>query len=110
MDLAPALTRYAHVLGRWQVARRFASPELKRAVALAQVSSVWDVFLRDAGPGEVGPAHEDVIGNTGITCTHDDRRDGVLLWLSENGATAIAEGAVLLSRAAGAVRRFGPDD
>jgi hypothetical protein len=85
MELVPSLTRYGFALGRWQGAWRFASPELRRAVSLAQISATWDTFRRDAGAGDVGPAHEESIGNVGITCASDMRRDGLLLWLSDQG-------------------------
>ena len=110
MDLAPALARYGHALGRWQAAWRFASPELRRAVALGQISAAWDVFRRDAGPGDVGPAYAPSIASTSLLSTGDPRRDGLLLWLADQGAPAVADAAGLLARAVGANRRLGSDD
>lgn len=110
MEIATALVRYGHALGRWQAAWRFASPELRRAVGLAQISAAWDVFRRDAGPGDVGPAHEPSIASTSLLSTGDPRRDGLLLWLADHAAPAVAEAAGLLARAVGANRRLGADD
>lgn len=110
IDLAPEIIRYAHALGRWHAAWRFAAPELRRTVALAQISAAWDVLRRDAGPGEFGPAHEVPVGSTSLLNSDDLRREAMLLWLADNGAPAIAEAASLLARATGARRRFDADD
>lgn len=110
MDISPALARYAYALGRWQAGWRAAAPELRRAAGLAQISAAWDSFRRNAGPGDVGPAHEDPAGVAGVTRTDDPRRDGVLLWLADHGAPAIAEAAGTVVRMVGATRRFGAED
>ena len=110
MELAPALARYAYALGRWQATWRFASPELRRAVSLAQISAAWDIFLRDAGPGDVGPAHEAPESSTALLTSDDPRRDGVLLWLADYGAPVIAEAAALVAHSVGASRGFGAEE
>jgi hypothetical protein len=101
-----ALTRYGHALGRWRAAWRFASPELRRTVALAQISAAWDVFRRDAGPDALGPAHEAPVDQIGITSTEDPRRNGLLLWLADHASPAIADAARLLCRMVSATRPF----
>lgn len=110
MELVPALARYGYVLGRWQAAWRFASPELQRAVALAQISTAWDMFRRDAGPGDVGPAREPSAREIAMLTSNDPRRDGVLLWLADHGTPAIAEAATVMVRATEATRRLGSAD
>lgn len=110
MDLALALARYGHALGRWQAGWRFAAPELRHAVSLALLSAAWDTFRRDAGPGDVGPAHDEPAGRAGVTSTDDPRRDGILLWLADHGTPPVAEAAALLVRMVGATRRFGEEE
>ena len=109
MELAPALARYAHALGRWQAAWSFASPALRRAVSLAQISAAWDVFRRDAGPGAVGREHAVPADAAGITAVDDPRRDGLLLWLADHGVPALTDAAGQLSRMVGASGRFDAD-
>ncbi|WP_242187037.1 hypothetical protein [Sphingomonas sp. CARO-RG-8B-R24-01] len=110
MDAALDLPGYAHALGRAQAAWRFASAELRKASALATVSAAWDIYLRDAGAGDVGPAHETTIAAAQLLSTDDPRRDGVLLWLADHAVPAIAEAAATLARMLGATRRFGTED
>jgi hypothetical protein len=110
MDLAPTLARYGYALGRWQAAWRFAEPELRRAVSFVVISEAWSAFRRDAGAGEVGPAHQEAIGNTGITCTADPRRDRLLLWLTDHGAPSVAGAAEVVARMVGASRRFSGEE
>ena len=95
MDAALDLTGYAHALGRAHAAWQFAGAELRRASALATVSAAWDIFRRDAGAGDVGPAHETTSAATQLLFAEDPRRDAVLLWLAAHGAPAIAEAAAI---------------
>ena len=104
------LTSFAHALGRAQAAWRFAGAELRKASALAVVSAAWDIYLRDAGAGDVGPAHETTVATAQLLSTDDPRRDGVLLWLADHAVPAIAEAAATLARMVGATRRFGTED
>lgn len=109
MELATALARYGHALGRWQAAWRFASLELRQTVALAHISAAWDVFRRDAGPGVVGPAHYPSIASVSLLSTNDPRRDSVLLWLADHGTPAISEAAGLVADMVSATKRFGAE-
>ena len=106
MDAAVDLTSYAHALGRAQAAWRFAGAELRRASALAAISKAWGIFRRDAGAGDVGPAHEARPAAAQLLVTEDPRRDSVLLWLADHAAPAIAEAAAMVARMVGATRRF----
>ncbi len=110
MDTPPDLTGFAHALGRAQAAWRFAGTELRRAAALATISAAWDIFRRDAGAGEVGPAHETTAAAAQLLFTEDPRRDAVLLWLADEAVPAIAEAAAIVARMVGATRRFGTED
>lgn len=110
MHAAIDLTNYAHALGRAQAAWRFAGADLRRASALATVSAAWDVFRRDAGAGDVGPAREIATAEAQLLFTEDPRRDAVLLWLADHGAPAIAEAAAILARMVGSTRRFDAED
>ncbi len=110
MDATFDLTGYAHALGRAQAAWRFADAELRRAAALATVSAAWDIFRRDAGAGDVGPAHETTAEAAQLLFTEDPRRDAVLLWLADHGAPAVAEAAATLACMVGAKRRFDAED
>ena len=110
MDAALDLTGFAHALGRAQAAWRFAGAELRRASALATVSAAWDIYRRDAGADDVGPAHETTLAAAQLLSTDDPRRDGVLLWLADHAVPAIAEAAATLARMVGATRRFGTED
>lgn len=107
MDAALDLTGYAHALGSARAAWRFASPTLTRAAALATISAAWDTFRRDAGAGDVGPAHETTPAAAQLLFTEDPRRDPLLLWLADHGVVAIAEAAATVARMVGARRRFG---
>ena len=110
MDAPPDLTGYAHALGCAQAAWRFAGADLRQAAALATISSAWDTFRRDAGAGDVGPAHETSVAQAQLLFTEDPRRDGVLLWLADHGAPAIRDAAATVARMVGATRRFGPEE
>ena len=107
MDFALDLTGCAHALGLSEAAWRFAGAELRRTAALATVSTAWDIFRRDAGIGDVGPAHETAPAATQLLFTEDPRRDPVLLWLVDHGAPEIAEAAATVVRMVGSTRRFG---
>ncbi|WP_457355580.1 hypothetical protein [Sphingomonas sp. UYP23] len=105
MDLSIDLTGYAHALGRAQAAWRFAGTELRKASALAAVSAAWDIFHRDAGAGDVGPAHENTAAQ--LLLTDDPRRHAMLLWLVDHGAPPIAEAAATIAVMVAATHRFG---
>ncbi len=79
-------------------------------MSFGQISAAWDVFRRDAGPGDVGREHQPALGSTGVTCTEDPRRDSVLLWLADHGVPAIAEAAGLIARMVQAKRRFDSEE
>lgn len=110
MDEAPDLFDYAHAVGQAAAAWRFASGELRRAAALAAVSAAWSIYLRDAGAGDVGPAHETEAADGQLLLSGDPRRDAVLLWLADYGAPPIAEAAATIAGMVGAARRFSADD
>lgn len=99
---------YAHALGSARAAWRFAGAELRRASAFATVSAAWDIFRRDAGAGDVGPAHESTTAQ--LLLTEDLRRDAVLLWLADHAGPPITEAATTLARMVGAARRFGTEE
>ncbi|GHH26819.1 hypothetical protein GCM10008023_41880 [Sphingomonas glacialis] len=105
MNLPLALSGYALALGRAQAAWRFAHADLRRASALAAVSAAWDIFRRDAGAGDVGPAHENTAAQ--LLLTDDPRRDAMLLWLVDHGAPPIAEAAATIAAMVAATHRFG---
>ncbi len=105
MDLPLDLIGYAHALGRAQAAWRFAHADLRRASTLAAVSAAWDIFRRDAGAGDVGPAHENTAAQ--LLLTDDPRRDAMLLWLVDRGAPPIAEAAATIAAMVAATHRFG---
>ena len=100
------ITGYAHALGRYEASWHFASAELRRAAALRAISMAWDTYRRDAGPGDVGLAHEQPVDAQGVLRVDDPRRDAVLLWLADHGAPEIAEAAATLARMMGATGRF----
>lgn len=106
MPADAAIARYAHALGRYQAAWRFAALELRHAVQVASVSVTWDTYCRDAGPGAIGPAHEEAADRVGVTTTSDGRRDALLLWLIDNGSPTIREGAGTLAQMTNAGHRF----
>ena len=110
MDVALDLTGFAYALGRARAAWRFAGDELRKAAALASVSAAWDIFQRDAGAGNVGPAHETTSAAALLLFTENSRRDAVLLWLADHAVSPIAEVAATLARMVGSARRFGPEE
>ena len=110
MDTPPDLTGFAHALGRAQAAWRFAGGELRRAAALATISAAWDIFRRDAGAGEFGPAHNATTAAAQLMFTEDPRRDAVLLWLADYGVPAVAEAAKAIARMVAAKRRFDSEE
>lgn len=104
------LMAYAHALGRYEASWRFAGTELRQALAFRAISAAWDTYRRDAGPGEVGPAHEEHADGAGVLRVNDPRRDAVLLWLLDHGASDIADAAGTLVRMVAATRRFSADE
>jgi hypothetical protein len=95
--------------GRLAGATRFASPEIRRVASLATVAGAWRAYRRDAGAGDVGPAHQPSSDPSSILMTDDPRRDAVALWLAANGVPAIAEAATTVVRMVNATRGFNTD-
>jgi len=106
---SPDLTPLGYVFGRLAGAARFASPEIRRVSSLANVTSAWRAYRRDAGAGDVGLAHQPSSDPSSIIMTDDPRRDAVALWLAANGAPAIAEAATTVVRMINATRGFGTE-
>jgi hypothetical protein len=107
--LSPDLTMLGYAFGRLAGATRFASPEIRRVASLATVAGAWRAYRRDAGAGDVGPAHQPSSDPGSIVMTDDPRRDAVALWLAANGAPAIAEAATTVVRMINATRGFGTE-
>lgn len=103
------LTSLGYALGRLAGATRFASPEVRKVAALATVSDAWRAYRRDAGAGDVGPAHEASADSMSILLTDDPRRDAVVLWLATHGVPAIADAATTVVRMVNATRGFEAD-
>lgn len=103
------LTLLAYAFGRLAGATRFASPEIRKVAALATVSDAWRAYRRDAGAGDVGPAHQASADSMSILLTDDPRRDAVVLWLAAHGVPAIADAATTVVRMVKATRGFEPD-
>jgi len=103
------LTSLGYALGRLAGATRFASPEIQKVAALATVSDAWRAYRRDAGAGNVGPAHQPSTDALSILLTDDPRRDAVVLWLATHGVPAIAEAATTIVRMVNATRGFEAD-
>ena len=103
------LTLLAYAFGRLAGAARFASPEIRRVVGLATVAGAWRAYRRDAGAGDVGPAHQPSSDPSSILMTDDPRRDAVALWLAANGVPAIADAATTIVRMVNATRGFEAD-
>jgi hypothetical protein len=103
------LTSLGYALGRLAGATRFASPEIRKVAALATVSDAWRAYRRDAGAGDVGPAHEASADSMSILLTDDPRRDAVVLWLAAHGVPAIADAATTVVRMVKATRGFDAD-
>jgi hypothetical protein len=97
----------AHVAGRLAGASAMGTKAVRDAASLRQLSAIWDAYLRDAGAGDVGREHQ--VMTTGLFTTVDPRRDGVLLWLIDHAAPAMAECAAVAARAVGAKQRFAPE-
>jgi hypothetical protein len=100
------LTHLAYAFGRLAGAARFASPEIRMVVGLATVAGAWRAYRRDAGAGDVGPAHQPSSDPSSILMTDDPRRDAVVLWLAANGVPAIADAARTVVRMVNATRGF----
>lgn len=105
----PDLTHLAYAFGRLAGATCFASPKIRKVAALATVSDAWRAYRRDAGAGDVGPAHQASADSMSILLTDDPRRDAVVLWLAAHGAPAIADAATTVVRMVNATRRFGAE-
>jgi hypothetical protein len=103
------LTPLGYAFGRLAGAARFASPEIRRVVGLATVAGAWRAYRRDAGAGDVGPAHQPSSDPSSILMTDDPRRDAVVLWLASHGVPAIADAATTVVRMVDATRRFGAE-
>jgi len=103
------LISLGYAFGRLAGAARFASPEIRRVASLATVAGAWRAYRRDAGAGNVGPAHQPSTDALQILLTDDPRRDAVMLWLAANGVTAIAEAATTIVRMVNATRGFEAD-
>jgi len=104
------LTHLAYAFGRLAGATCFASSEIRKVAALTTVSDAWRAYRRDAGAGDVGPAHQASADSMSILLTDDPRRDAVLLWLADHGVPAIAAPAATLARMVDATRRFASDE
>ena len=103
------LTSLGYGLGRLAGATRFASPEIRKVAALAALSDAWRAYRRDAGAGDVGPAHEASANSMSILLTDDPRRDAVVLWLAAHGGPPIADAATVVVRMVNATRGFKAD-
>jgi hypothetical protein len=103
------LTSLGYACGRLAGAARFASPEIRRVASLATVAGAWRAYRRDAGAGDVGPAHQPSSDPSSIVMTDDPRRHAVVLWLAANGVPAIAEAATTIVRMVNATGGFGAD-
>lgn len=95
-----------HALGRLASAIRFASPEIHLVASLATVADAWRAYRRDAGIGDVGPAHQPSIDALSILLTDAPRRDAVVLWLAANGVPAIAVAETAVVRMVNATHVF----
>jgi len=100
------LASLGYAFGRLAGAARFASPEIRRVASLATIAGAWRAYRRDAGAGDVGPAHQPSSDPGSILMTDDPRRDAVALWLAANGVPVIAEAATTIVRMVNATRRF----
>ena len=76
------------------------TPELRAAVDLALVDRVWKAYVRDAGPGDVGPLFSGWKHSDQILLTEDPRAGAVLSWLSSR-AGPLRQGAHLIHEARG---------
>lgn len=103
------LTSLGYAFGRLAGAARFASPEIRSVASLATVAGAWRAYRRDAGAGDVGPAHHASADSMSILLTDDPRRDALVLWLAAHGVPAIADAAKTVVRMVKATRGFGPD-
>ena len=102
-------TSLGYALGRLAGAIRFASPEIRKVASLATVADAWRAYRRDAGAGDVGPAHEASADALSILLTEDPRRDAVVLWLAAHGEPPIADAATVVVRMVNATRGFEAD-
>ncbi len=103
------LISLGYAFGRLAGAVRFASPEIRSVARLAAVAGAWRAYRRDAGGGDVGPAHQPSSDPSSVLMTDDPRRDAVVLWLAANGVSAIAEAATTIVRMVNATRGFDAD-
>jgi hypothetical protein len=102
-------TSLGYALGRLAGAIRFASPEIRKVARLATVADAWRAYRRDAGIGDVGPAHQPSTDALSVLLTDDPRRDAVVLWLAAHGVPAIADAAAVVVRMVNATRGFEAD-
>jgi hypothetical protein len=103
------LTSLGYAFGRLAGAARFASSEIRRVASLATVAGAWRAYRRDAGAGDVGPAHQPSSDPSSILMTDDPRRDAVVLWLAAHGVPAIADAATAVVRMVNATHVFEVD-
>jgi len=103
------LTSLGYAFGRLAGAVRFASPEIRKVASLATVADAWRAYRRDAGIGDVGPAHQPSTDALSILLTDDPRRDAVVLWLAAHGEPPIADAAEVVVRMVNATRGFEAD-
>lgn len=103
------LTLLGYAFGRLTGAVRFASPDVRKVASLATIAGAWRAYRRDAGAGNVGPAHQPSSDPSSILTTDDFRRDAVALWLAANSVPAIAEAATTVVRMVNATRGFEVD-
>jgi hypothetical protein len=103
------LSSLGYAFGQLAGATRFASAEIRKVAGLATVSNAWRGYRRDAGAGDVGPAHQPSGDALSILLTDDPRRDAVVLWLAGHGVTAIAEAASIVVHMVDATRGFGAE-
>ncbi len=99
-------TSLGYALGGLAGAIRFASPEIRKVASLATVADAWRAYRRDAGIGNVGPAHQPSTDALSILLTDDPRRDAVVLWLAAHGVPPIADAATMVVRMVNATRGF----
>lgn len=76
------------------------TPELRAAVDLALVDRVWKSYVRDAGPGDVGPLFSGWKHPDHVLLSEDPRAGAVLSWVSSREGP-LRHGANLLHEARG---------
>ena len=71
------------------------APDVRAAAGLALVDLVWKAYIRDAGPGDVGPLFSGWKHSDHFLLSEDPRAGAVLSWLSSREGP-LREGALLL--------------